>query len=307
MDLRTLQHAIALAHEGNFARAAARQHISQPAMSRSIQALEQELGLALFDRTSQGTIPTAVGRRFLQKAQLLLSNARTLRHEMDLLRGGERGELSFGVGPAASILLPTLLAEISQEHPKLCFRIDVDNWEGLRNSLRQESIEFFVASRQLLSESEEFEFIPVGEFGHGHFFCRTSHPLTERETPSLAELKEFPLISTRMPDCVQMALRQAFRVHAGEPGPFAVICDNMFLLQRMLLTSDAVLYAASQMVAEDLASGALVKLPLVNPYSKGETRWQLDIVILADRTLSPLAVMLIKRMQALYAQLSEHW
>lgn len=305
MDLRTLQHAIALAEESNFARAAEKENLSQSAMSRSIQALERELGLVLFDRTSQGTVPTAVGRQFLQRAQQLLYEARSFRYEMNLLSDGHRGELAFGAGPsAASVLLPTLLATAVREHPELCFRVEINNWEILTASLRRESIEFFIASRQLLEESEKFEFTPIGEISGGGFFCHPTHPLTGQQMLSLADIANFPLISTQMPESVQTALRQAFKIQANDLGPFSVICDNIFLLKQMLKDSEAVLYTENLIVAEDVAAGTLARLPLANPYLKGSFRWELDVVSLSGRTLSPAAVAIIKRMQHEYARLT---
>lgn len=304
MDLRTLQHAVALAEEGNYARAAEKQNLSQSAMSRSIQALERDMGVILFDRTSHGTIPTAIGRQFLQRARHLLYEARSFRHEINLLSGGEQGELAFGAGPsAASVLLPTLLAEAVQEQPGLCFRVEINNWEILTASLRRESIEFFVASRQLLEEGPEFEFIPIGEFSGGGFFCSPAHPLAGRQEMSLADIANFPLISTRMPDSVQTALRRAFKIDTGNPGPFAVTCDNIFLLKQMLEHSEAILYTENLMVAEEIATGAAVRLPMTNPYSRGSSRWQLDVVSLSGRTLSPAAAAVIGRMQQLYTRL----
>ena len=58
INSRRLTHLIALAEEGSFARAAERVHLSQPALSRSIQALEDELGMKLFDRAARGVAMT---------------------------------------------------------------------------------------------------------------------------------------------------------------------------------------------------------------------------------------------------------
>ena len=61
MDLRKLRHAVFVADWGNFTTAAARLHLSQPALSRSIQTLEDELGLKLFERVAAGVVTTVAG------------------------------------------------------------------------------------------------------------------------------------------------------------------------------------------------------------------------------------------------------
>ncbi|WP_164066567.1 LysR family transcriptional regulator, partial [Serratia marcescens] len=68
MNLRRLEQLIALAEEGTFVAAAERSHLSQPALSRSIRKLEQELGVRLFERDRHGAVLTPAGRRLLDRA-----------------------------------------------------------------------------------------------------------------------------------------------------------------------------------------------------------------------------------------------
>ena len=90
-DLRRLRHALALAEHRNFARAAAALHITQPALSRSIQALEDGLGVRLFDRSPRDVDPTAFGELVLRHARSLELSARDLDRELQLAKGLEIG------------------------------------------------------------------------------------------------------------------------------------------------------------------------------------------------------------------------
>ncbi len=85
MDLKRLRHVLALAKEMNFIRAAEKVHLSQPAFSRSIQALESELGLLLFDRSKQGMALTVVGKEFVARAKRLVHEAKSLERDMALI------------------------------------------------------------------------------------------------------------------------------------------------------------------------------------------------------------------------------
>ena len=78
MNLRRLEQLIALAEEGSFVRAAERTHLSQPALTRSIQHLEHDLGIRLFDRTRQGVVPTAAGQQLVDRARRVLFEVRGL-------------------------------------------------------------------------------------------------------------------------------------------------------------------------------------------------------------------------------------
>ena len=75
MTVRRLSHVVALAEAGSFARAADRVHLSQPALSRSIQAIEAELGLRLFDRAARGVTITQAGKRIVERARRVLFEA----------------------------------------------------------------------------------------------------------------------------------------------------------------------------------------------------------------------------------------
>ncbi len=99
MDLKRIHYALALARELNFVRAAERLHLSQPALSRSIQTLEDELGLQLFDRDNRNVSVTRAGKVFLEQARRLAGQLHSLEQEMTLLRNGEIGEVVFGTGP----------------------------------------------------------------------------------------------------------------------------------------------------------------------------------------------------------------
>src|SRR4051812_39507135 len=86
MDLRRLQHVVALADEGHFGRAAERVHLSQPAFSRSIQAAETELGLKLFDRGTVEALCTPAGRFVVERARGLLQQNQRLEREVAMYR-----------------------------------------------------------------------------------------------------------------------------------------------------------------------------------------------------------------------------
>lgn len=96
MELYQLRSFAAVAEEGHLTRAAEKLHISQPALSAQIKALEDELGLALFERTSIGMTLTAGGQRLLAEAVKVLAAAQVLRTEARALKGEVAGKASVG-------------------------------------------------------------------------------------------------------------------------------------------------------------------------------------------------------------------
>ena len=89
LDLKRLQHVVALADESNFRRAADRVHLSQPAFSRSIQAAERELALKLFDRGALEARPTPAGAFFVERARALLHQNERLERDIAMFRERE--------------------------------------------------------------------------------------------------------------------------------------------------------------------------------------------------------------------------
>ena len=146
MDLKRLQHLVALADERNFSRAAERVHLSQPAFSRSVQAAEAELGLHLFDRGNLEVTCTSAGHFFIERARELLFNSRCLERDLRLFRDQSIGDLAIGVGPfPAATIVPALMIELRARYPGINSRVEVNNWKYLVEHLRSEELDFFVA------------------------------------------------------------------------------------------------------------------------------------------------------------------
>jgi len=120
MELYQLRSFIAVAEEGHLTRAAERLHVSQPAVSGQIKALEQELGVRLFERSASGMVLTVAGRELLASAQRVLTAAEELKQAARRLTGEVAGVLRIGtVSNPASIRLGDLLAAAVKRHPKL--------------------------------------------------------------------------------------------------------------------------------------------------------------------------------------------
>lgn len=124
MELRRLRHFVVLAEELHFGRAAARLAMTQPPLSLSIQALEDELGVKLFERTRRAVALTHAGQTFLAEARTVLERAA---NAVELVRAADRGEVGWlTVGFMASsayTLLPWVLKDFRKRFPEV--RLDL--------------------------------------------------------------------------------------------------------------------------------------------------------------------------------------
>ena len=96
MELYQLRSFVTIAKVGQLTRAAEKLHISQPALSAQLKALEDELELTLFERTSNGMELTAAGKQMLEEAKKILSAAQGLYNEARALKGEVAGKASIG-------------------------------------------------------------------------------------------------------------------------------------------------------------------------------------------------------------------
>src|SRR5262245_18967895 len=99
MNLRHLRTFVAIAEAGGVARAVDRLHLSQPAVSRQISALENELGVMLFERSGRGVRLTAQGEDLLRHTRIVLNQAESLRERATALSSGRTGVLRVGASP----------------------------------------------------------------------------------------------------------------------------------------------------------------------------------------------------------------
>jgi len=120
MDLRQLRYFSALAETLNFHRAAERLHISQPPLTVAIRKLEEDLGVALFDRDPRGARLTAAGQAALGPARATLAAADKIREAVRQGAAGLSGRLSVGfIGSAIGDLLPRIVSPYREAYPQV--------------------------------------------------------------------------------------------------------------------------------------------------------------------------------------------
>jgi len=301
MDLKRLRHIVALADEGNFARAALRVNLSQPALSRSIQAAEAELEVSLFDRGTIEITPTPAGKFVLERARKLLFDSRCLERDIALYCKNQIGDLAFGVGPfPAATLLPLLMPEMRQQHPAVHLRVEVNNCLNLLERLRDEALDFFVADTSDLPHDADLDIIPLPR-QYGGLFVRAGHPLLHEPKQSLPKIFSYGLATVHLPQAVRVKLAGIMGLSKETLPPLALECDDVLTLKHTALSSDTLLAVVHAAVVDEVDAGKLIPILAENAprlYS------EMGIVSLRGRSHSPFAETVIQRLIALSAQIA---
>jgi LysR family transcriptional regulator, benzoate and cis,cis-muconate-responsive activator of ben and cat genes len=142
MELRHLRYFVAVAEEQNVTRAAVRLHVSQPPLSRQIRDLEDELGIALFDRDANTVRLTEAGRVFLTEARIILRRTADAAEMAKDVAGGKRGVIHVGYAPSLTVeLLPRALKCFRESSPGVRVQLHDLSTQGMLRGLTRGKIQ----------------------------------------------------------------------------------------------------------------------------------------------------------------------
>lgn len=284
MTLVQLRHLISLAETASFTRSAEALFLTQPALSRSINALEEELGQKLFDRVGRRSELTHFGHEVLQRARRLVFDADELAASGGRKLGGRTSTLRVGLGSGPGALLTRpLLAGMAQRGATV--RVDILRGEENRlvQALRDRQIDAVVLEIHSFRPATDLRVEAVTEM-RGAFMCRTGHPLTRKRGAIRFEtVREFPIASTKLGNDVVREMVEAYGPQGHPDECVSLRCNELSSLVEVVRESDAVLFAIRA------AAPDLVELP-VRPAIA--TRAHFGLITRAGHTDAPAMSML---------------
>lgn len=176
----------------SFTKAAAELFITQPAVSRHIQELEQQVGLALFERSGKQISLTRAGEVALRHAEIIQSNYRQLEYDLNALKGQRSGGLHIGASSTvAQYVLPPVLAHFHEKYADVAISLISGNTEHIEQALLNKDIAVgIVEGRTHLRELHYEPFIEDEIV----LIAQGNHPLAQRDEVTLEELKTYPLV-----------------------------------------------------------------------------------------------------------------
>jgi DNA-binding transcriptional LysR family regulator len=200
MELRHLRSFLAVAEALNFTKAAARLRVGQPALSRQVQDLEDEIGVDLLHRGPRGVTLTAEGKLFLEEAGDLLKRADASVEKVRSLARGEYGELHIGYAPSPTVeILPPALAAFQKSVPRIKVVLHDLSTGELIAGLRNTTLEIAITVPPLGDQTADIEF----EVLRTYPLCvamAAAHPFARLKSITLEKLVDEPLIGFRRTD-----------------------------------------------------------------------------------------------------------
>jgi len=299
IKLRLLYQAQALLEQGSFSRAAEKLNLSQPALSRGIKELEDQVGLQVFQRKRSGLELSDFGRMFMQHAAELVLAAEDLEREVALARGLETSQVSIGAGPyVMASLMPICTPDFIAAHPAVRLKILTDSPSVVGRLVRTRMIDLGIAEASTLESYDDLEVVTRLSPLQGYLMVRKGHLLTSRAQPRIVDALEYPFaqVITLPPRVLKPVLGARRLPHARsrvESRPFpAIECPTLDLAVQIVTNSDAFMFAALGMVRAEIEQGRMVPI-LCEPWM--HSNW--CVVKLRKRSMSPAMTAFVKKVE----------
>lgn len=262
-NVRQMLDLLAVVDHGSVTAAAKALNVSQPALTRSIQQLEETLDVQLLAREGRGVVPTRFGLSLALHARTIDAELRHASRDLSELRRSEGGHLVIGASPIGmATLVGPALARVHAERPGVTVDVRNDGFEDQLDALDRGEIDVVVGSlagglgpREHLVEEVLFQ-------NALSVMVRAGHPLVGREDLSFADLVSESWVIARGSTAIRQLVANEFRFEGVDPPVFGVETDSMLCMKGLLLASDFVCANPPELFATEIERGVMRVLPI---------------------------------------------
>lgn len=293
IETASLRYFREVARHGSLRRAAERLFVAQSAVSRQIAALEEELGVQLFERRSRGMAPTAAGRLLLDFAddtRVRLDALRAQIHEYELLHRGHV-DIACVEGLLAG-LMPAFTERFLAEHEGLNLTVSAFGSHRVAEAVAEHEVDFGI----VFGGSPRRDLLELAFMNQP--LCaivRPSHPLARRRKCRLADVARWPIVLPNRSFGIRQLIDRVRAMHRLELRT-VVETNTLAFAWRLVLAGDRVTFLPLDSVRAEVVDGRLAAVPLDEP-PLSATR--VTLVASAARTLSPAAAAAVASMKAM--------
>ena len=259
LDSRRLKHFLAVYDLRSIGQAAERLFLTQPAISKSLRNLEEDLTVKLFDRTPLGVVPTVYGDALAQHARLIRSEMRHAETEIANLRGAVKGHVTVGVGPSiAAGIMPLATHLLRKSKPGIRLTITEGLVDSLLPALRRGEIDLAVgawprpADKDISAETLVRDRVCV--------VAGPRHTLARKKIVQLSDLLEYPWVLPPETQRFRQLLEETF-IAQGLPPPIPSVTSNSAtFIRTVLLDNQSLSFLPLQSLAVRRQTRTLVPL-----------------------------------------------
>ena len=298
LDSRRLRHFLAIYELGSIGQAAERLLLTQPALSKSIRQLENQLGVRLFDRTTQGVVPTVFGESLALHAKSIESQIRQAEAAIQGMQGRAKGHVRIGIGPVAAVqIMPAAALMIRRLHPDLELTVTEGLVDELIPALRRHELDVAVGAWPRVNDPIFTTEVLLTDTIR--VVARDDHPLVGKRV-TLLDLVDQNWVLPPATQRWRQLFETAFVDQGLSPPQPTVTSNSAVFLKAMMASSDAISFLPSQLVAgtAGLATINVDGLPAFDPEIGMTFR---------ERSLSdPARMEVVQAFRAVAAEMSAH-
>ena len=288
MDIKSLQFFLQVAQARSFSKASAVLGITQPALSRQIRRLEEDLGQSLLHRDGRGIALTAAGRLFMARAQAMVEHMQGAKSDLANLRGEPRGTVTIGLPPTMSqALLPGMVRRIRNAYPRIHLRVMQALSGELNEWLLDGRIDAALLAKTAAKQSRYAEVLAVED---QYLICAGSE--STAKDIELAGLANVELVLPSSGHGLRTVVEDAAR-QAGVELRVVLEIDSLPALVRMAEEGIACTVLPKYTVSAQLRAGTVCARQIVNP----PIRRTLMLATSNPKLLSPAAQAVVKVMR----------
>lgn len=279
MTLTQLRHMAELAKTGSFIKSSENLFVTQPALSRSIKSLEDELGAKLFDRQGRETTLTAFGEEILKRSLILLDLAKDIKDTNRNFKNGLSGQIRIGMGSGPGALLMTkLLEHIAVHYPHLHIEVARGKTGMLIESLRARKLDALIINARSMKPAHDLKMEVIHETS-GAFMVRKGHPLRKQKKITIEDIKKYPIASTALSEETEKTIIDRYGKEANLDNLVNIKCSEISSLISVAQQSNTVLLAIRNAAPE-------LEVIELTPQLNATARF--GFVTIENRTESPL-------------------
>lgn len=213
LEFHALEQFVAVARTKNFTRAAAELNLSQSALSRAIQKLEDQLGQPLFDRKPREVVLTDLGELLLARANEILKLVEDTLSELS--EASRRGRIRLGAIPTiAPYFLPSLLSQFAEMHPEISVVVQEDTTEELIKRCSHGEIDIAIVALPIIAKYLEVEALFSEEL---LLVVPVDHPLATAATITAAIMDGYPFVMLNEAHCLSENIASFCRSQSVQP------------------------------------------------------------------------------------------
>ncbi len=290
MKLNQIQALVAIAETGSIRAAAMRVGVTQPALSKSLQSLEEELSVSLMTRTSRGVNLTPFGQAMVTRGRGITQEVDRLREQIEQMRGALQGTINLAVSPSPSvILLPQALARFRQDYPHVQLRIREAVFPDTLQLLREGLADIALGAHPQIKKSKQPEFL-VERLYYNRLVVtgRVGHPKAGAE--SLSELLDCDWLLHGPEDGPGSMYAPVFKAHQLLPPVPSIVSQSFIASLSLLEGSDALSLLPERLIRKLIDGRRLIMLPI----RELTPRLDVSMIVRANQPLTPVAQKLLQ-------------